>query len=248
MTRRSAATASAAKKARSRRLRFSPKTNEKIAAIATLAARHYRDNGRDFPWRNERDGFRLAVAEILLQKTRAESVVPVYGRIIETYPNAITLASADPGEIEEMLRPLGLSRKRSTQLVGMAGGVVRLGPNVFDDWHKMLEHLPGIGAYGARAIACFGRGQKIGIVDANVARILRRVFRIANDDTRAPIYQRYADAIGVAGPNARATNFGLLDIGAGACTPVPQCDGCPLEPKCLRFGTKAPKRVRAVRF
>ncbi len=237
--RRSGVTANAAKKAPKRPFRFSPKTREKITAVANLAARYYLDNGRDFPWRHERDGFRLAVAEILLQKTRAESVVSVYTRIIEVYPDAIALAGADPREIEELLRPLGLSRKRSIQLVGMAGGVVRLGFDVFDDWQKMLEHLPGIGAYGARAIACFGRGQKIGIVDANVARILRRVFRIANGDVRAPIYQRYADAIGVAGPDARATNFGLLDVGAGVCTPVPHCGSCPLEPQCPRFGTKA---------
>ena len=248
MMRRFGATANAAKKAPKRRFRLSPETREKIATVAILSARYYRDNGRDFPWRHERDGFRLAVAEILLQKTRAESVVPVYARIIATYPNAIALACADPGEIEELLCPLGLSQKRSIQLVGMAGGATRLGPNVFGDWHKMLEHLPGIGAYGARAIACFGRGQKIGIVDANVARILRRVFRIANDDTRAPIYQRYADAIGVAGPDARATNFGLLDIGAGVCTPVPHCGSCPLEPQCPRFGTRALARLRHSRF
>lgn len=239
MTRKFAATASDTKNVRKRRLRFSSKTHEKIAAVANLAAQYYRERGRDFPWRHERDGFRLAVAEILLQKTRAESVVPVYARIIASYPNALALATADSGEIEAMLRPLGLSRKRSMQLIGMAEAVERLGTDVFEDWRETLDCVPGIGAYGARAIACFRCDQKLGIVDVNVARILRRVFRISNGDVRAPIYQRYADAIGAAAPDARATNFGLLDIGAGVCATSPKCVICPLEAHCSRYRVRS---------
>ena len=239
MTRRSAATASAAKNARKRRLRFSPKTRHKIAAVANLASQYYREHGRDFPWRHERDGFRLAIAEILLQKTRAESVVPVYERIITTFRTPKILASADPGEIERILHPLGLSRKRAFQLVGMAEAVGILGSRIFGDWQKLLTLVPGIGAYGARAIACFGGGQRLGIVDANVARILRRLFRIRNDDVRAPIYQRYADELGVVASDTRASNFGLLDIGADICVKVPKCAICPFSRFCLRYGVRS---------
>ncbi len=235
MTRRSAATASAAKNARKRRLRFSPKTRETIAAVANLASQYYREHGRDFPWRHERNGFRLAVAEILLQKTRAESVVPVYERIISVYRTPKILASADPVEIERILRPLGLSRKRSLQLLGMAEGIVRFGPNLFDDWHKTANRLPGVGAYGARAIACFGRDQPVGIVDTNVARILRRVFRIKSTDSRAIIYQHLANTIAESSDDARTMSFGLLDLGAMACLPRPLCEKCPFATFCPRY-------------
>jgi len=40
-------------------------------------------NSRDFPWREEYDPFKVLVSEILLQKTKAENVVPVYNKFIK---------------------------------------------------------------------------------------------------------------------------------------------------------------------
>ena len=120
----------------------------------------------------------------------------------------------------------------------MAEAIPRLGRASFEDWRTLLMTVPGIGAYGARAIACFGGGQPLGIVDANVARILRRLFRIRNDDVRAPIYQRYADELGAVAPDSRAANFGLLDIGAAICVKAPKCAICPLGGVCPRYGVR----------
>jgi A/G-specific adenine glycosylase len=204
--------------------------------VAGDSARYYAEHGRHFPWRDERDPFRMALTEILLQKTRAPSVLEVRRALLEAYPSPVALAKADESEIEALLRPLGLSRKRAAQMVSMAQALVERGDAAFDDWREVLRDVPGIGAYAARAIACFARGEKVGIVDANVARIERRLFRVKSADPRAVIYQRYADAIAEVSDDVRATNFGLLDIGAAICVKKPKCDVCPFQVYCPRYG------------
>jgi A/G-specific adenine glycosylase len=204
--------------------------------VANGAKEFFESEGRTFPWREERDPFKLAVAEILLQKTRASTVVPIYLKITRQHPTPLALSEAKTACIEVQIRSLGLSNKRARQLVSMAGAALKFGPAAFDEWRVLLKDVPGIGAYAARAIACFGRGQAVGIVDANVARILRRIFRVATKDRRAAIYQRLADTVAQASTDARATNFGLLDIGATVCLPRPLCGQCPFESFCPRYG------------
>jgi A/G-specific adenine glycosylase len=187
----------------------------------------------------------LAVAEILLQKTRAPSIKGAYEALILRYSSPEALAEANPADLETLLRPLGLWKKRSAQLVNMGKAAVEVGVEVFSDWRLLRKDVPGIGAYGARAIACFGGGEAVGIVDANIARIIRRLFRIKTHDPRAVTFQHHADHIASACSDVRATNFGLLDIGAAVCTPQPKCTLCPLEPLCPRYGV--PRRVKLVR-
>ncbi len=217
-------------------VRFSRSLRKKIALVAAGAAALYRERGRDFPWRHETNPYQLAVAEILLQRTRAASALPVYETLVRRYPSASSLAIADRSALEETLRPIGLSRKRTLQLRAMAEEIERLGPTVFDDWRTLLSHIPGIGAYGARAIACFSRGERVGVVDANVARIFRRVFRVPSADPRAVLYQHLSDAVALEADDPRATNFGLLDIGAAVCIPKPLCRECPFNSYCSRYG------------
>jgi A/G-specific adenine glycosylase len=222
---------------------LSPKARRRAEEVAFSAATYYRENGRAFPWRNTRDPFHLAVAEILLQKTRAESIVGVYTSLVAEYPTARALSSASHVEVELRLRSLGLSRKRAGQLIGMARIVCEAGDEIFDDWRRLLADAPGLGAYAARAIACFAKGEVIGIVDANVARIERRVFRIAAHDPRARIFQRYADKVALAAIDARETNFGLLDLGALVCLPDPRCEACPLDRICSKYGVNKRSKV-----
>lgn len=222
--------------ARSKRL--PPKSREIARRAAAGSSAYFRKHGRNFPWRTESDPYRLAVAEILLQKTRAASVEAIYSIIVTRWSTANALSDAPTEVIEDLLLPLGLSRKRSIQLVGMASVASSLGPQIFDDWRTLLSDVPGLGAYAARAIACFGRGERVGIVDSNVARIIRRVFRIRTKDARAVTYQRHADELALTADDPREANFGLLDLGAAVCLPKPHCGRCPFDEFCPRYGVK----------
>src|SRR4051794_29785731 len=92
--------------------------------------------GRDFPWRHWQDEYQLAIAEILLQRTQATTISGFIAGFLEKYPSGSTLASADPGELESTLRPIGMQRRRAMALRALA---VSLADEPDLDW----EQRPG---------------------------------------------------------------------------------------------------------
>jgi A/G-specific adenine glycosylase len=201
-----------------------------IAAEAGRAlCSYYRELGRRFPWRSERDPYRVAVAEILLQKTRAEVVVPALKELLDRYPAPAALSAAALEEIESVIRHLGLSNKRAAHLKHLGTYLALHGTGDLADRTTAMR-VPGIGAYGASAIACFAHGRPLGIVDCNSRRIIARVFGVRKQTWRR--LAALADAIALSGGDPRSTNYGLLDLGASVCTRVPKCQACPLKGLC----------------
>ena len=62
-----------------------------------------------YPWRLERDPYRIFVAEVLLQRTKTRQVVPVYENFIKKFPTIQSLANATDYEIIQVIKPLGLA-------------------------------------------------------------------------------------------------------------------------------------------
>ena len=196
--------------------------------IGESAARYYRAAGRRYPWRRDRSWYRMIITEVLLRKTRADAVVTVREELLLKFPNFSALRNGQNQELQDILRPLGLHRLRSIQLLNLAHEMRGKPLSVFRN-HEVSARLPAIGAYSARAIACFGFGTRIGLVDCNTTRILHRVFR-ADGATQSNL-QRLADRL-VSHRSPRASNYGLLDIGALLCRPKPDCNKCPLLRYC----------------
>ncbi|MGL5061109.1 MAG: A/G-specific adenine glycosylase, partial [Microcoleus sp.] len=67
-----------------------------------------RENCRDFPWRRTCDPYAILVAELLLQKTAAATVSPIFQELLDRYPTLVDLAAAPAKEIASLLQPLGL--------------------------------------------------------------------------------------------------------------------------------------------
>jgi len=137
----------------------------------------YEMNGRhDLPWREpERSAFQLLIAEILLQKTRAEAVTGAYVPLMARYPTPEAFVSAPIDEIEGRISSLGLSkraayiRRCSGQLLARHGGTV---PRTRSE----LLDLHGVGEYTARSVLIHTGREGISAVDSNVERLLPRFF------------------------------------------------------------------------
>ncbi len=128
---------------------------------------------RKFAWRDERDPFKILVAEVLLQRSRAGTVARVYDDLFERWPKLADLARASVPQIEAVIRPLGLV-SRATRLKHLAARINELGevPNSQTE----LEALPGVGRYAAgAALATTGRTASAP-VDSVSARVYRRYF------------------------------------------------------------------------
>jgi A/G-specific adenine glycosylase len=201
----------------------------RASRIGAELAEWFARAGRNFPWREWRDEYRLAIAEILLQRTRATTVAEFIGGFIERYPNPSSLAAAAPGELEAALRPIGIQRRRAVLLRAMA---VSLSEQPELDW----ENRPGIGQYISRAIAVGARDAPVAMVDVNFVRITRRAF--GGNWMADYRYDRRLQALAVAivrgGTSPRAVNWAALDLGALVCRPQnPRCPRCPIRFACV---------------
>jgi len=194
-------------------------------------ARH----ARDLPWRRERTPYRVWVAEVMLQQTRAETAVPYYERFLDRFPTVHALAEASQEEVLKAWEGLGYyARARNLhaaarQVVATPGGRC---PDLFDGWLA----LPGVGRYSAGAIASIAFGQDVAAVDGNARRVLCRVFGIREDVTRPEVQRQLESLAADLLPPGRAGAFNeaLMELGAGVCTPrAPCCDCCPLQELCL---------------
>jgi len=187
---------------------------------------------RLFPWRRDKiSAFHVLLAEVLLTRTRAESVAVVIERLWSRYPGPRCLADASIEEIEQIIEPLGL-RKRAGMLRACANEIVKLRGVPTD--RKALMRLPGVGSYVVDAVRVVAFDQAVIPVDAGIGRVLRRVLGYP---TFGPAYadralwdraQRFADP-----GKSRNTTFALLDVGALICLPErPTCNHCPLSRLC----------------
>lgn len=98
-----------------------------------------------------------------------------------------------------------------------------------------LEALPGIGTYTARAVACFGHGQRQPVVDTNVRRVVARL--VHGRAEAAPARATDLDDIAVLAPedHARAVRFSVavMELGALVCVAgTPRCGVCPVRDRC----------------
>ena len=177
-------------------------------------------NGRDLPWRKTRSPYAILVAEVMLQQTQVERVVPRYLAWLERWPDPAALAAASPAEAIREWQGLGYNRRalglhRAAQAIA-AGG-----------WPDDLTELPGVGPYTAAAIRNQAFGEPVLPVDTNVARIQERTgHAFAPKSLQA-----------------------LFDLGATVCLArVPRCAVCPLAGACPSRGRRYEPLRRQSRF
>ncbi len=205
--------------------------------------RWWEKNRRHFPWRETSDPYRVLVAELMLRRTRAPQVVPVYTGFISEFPDAKSLALASGERIREILRPFGLE-KRAGDMVLLARALRDHAGRIPED-PDLLRSLPGVGDYVASAVLCFAFGHPVPVADVNTCRVVCRFFGIttAREARRSGEVRAILQAIAASG-HARESNLALMDLAASICRPgVPVCACCPLEQRCRKGGGPGRSRV-----
>lgn len=195
----------------------------------------YDGNARDLPWRRTRDPFAVWVAEVMLQQTRVETVIPYYARFLARFPDVFALADARLDDVLASWSGLGYYRRARLLHAGamhvrdVHGGVVPSDPIA-------IREIPGVGAYTAGAIASQAFGANEPIVDGNVARFVSRLCAIDVDVKKgeglARVW-RISAALVASVERPGALNNALMEIGATVCVPrEPRCLLCPVRAHC----------------
>ncbi|RXZ65690.1 A/G-specific adenine glycosylase [Pelagerythrobacter rhizovicinus] len=226
--------------------------------VASLLLAWYDAHARDLPWRARPrdpapDPYRVWLSEVMLQQTTVAAVKPYFAAFTSRWPTVEALAVAPEEEVMAAWAGLGYY-SRARNLVKCARAVAERGG--FPETEAELRKLPGLGDYTAAAIAAIAFGRRAVVVDANVERVVARLFAIAEPlpgGRRA--VRAAADAIT---PEESAGDFAqaMMDLGATICTARdPRCLLCPLSARCearrsgepARFPVKTPKKAKPQR-
>jgi A/G-specific adenine glycosylase len=191
---------------------------------------------RRLPWRVEGpeppDPYRVWLSEIMLQQTSCAHAAPYFESFTTRWPTIGALAAAPEGEVMAAWAGLGYYA-RARNLIACARTVARDFEGRFPDTEEGLRKLPGIGRYTAAAIAAIAFGRRAVVVDANVERVVARLFAV---ETGLPAARE--ELYRLAGSITPATGAGdfaqaMMDLGATICTPrSPECGRCPLAFRC----------------
>lgn len=219
----------------------------------------YDRHARDLPWRSPPgtpcpDPYRVWLSEVMLQQTTVAAVKSYFAAFTERWPTVTALASAPSEEVMAAWAGLGYYA-RARNLHACAQAVAARGGQ-FPDTEAELRALPGLGAYTAAAVAAIAFDRRAVVVDANVERVVARLFAIRTPlPNGRPEVRAAAERIT---PDARPGDFAqaMMDLGATVCTPrAPRCLLCPLAAHCAAraagdpqaLPVKAAKKPRSAR-
>jgi A/G-specific adenine glycosylase len=207
-----------------------PWTPSEVRTLRKAVLAFFRRNARPLPWRERRSWYAVLVSEMMLQQTRAESVVPYFNRWMERFPSPEALASADSDAVLSTWQGLGYYA-RARHLQATVREVVEKRGGEAPETAEELETLPGIGPYTAGAVASIAFGRPVPAVDGNVRRVLARL--TDSPDPSPATLRTWARAL-VDPTDPGAFNQGLMEIGARICTPRnPTCGVCSVHSYCL---------------
>ena len=202
-----------------------------------LILKWYDINKRDLPWRQIKNPYNIWVSEIILQQTRMEQGINYYNRFISRFPDLNSLANSEEKDVLLLWQGLGYY-SRARNLHHTAKYIVNELNSKFPETYEELIKLKGIGDYTACAILsiCFDKAHPV--IDANVYRIISRVYEInipININKSRKVFKEKAYEIM---PEARFGDYNqaLMDFGSIICKPLsPLCSSCVISKICSAF-------------
>ncbi|MBO0680785.1 A/G-specific adenine glycosylase [Mycolicibacterium sp. S2-37] len=210
----------------------------------------YEREQRDLPWR--RPGvtpWQILVSEFMLQQTPVARVEPIWLAWIARWPTPSATAQAGAADVLRAWGRLGYPR-RAKRLHECATAIAAEHGDVVPSDVDVLLTLPGVGAYTARAVACFAYRQRVPVVDTNVRRVIARAVHGRPDGPARAGDLDDAAALLPEGVTAPTFSVALMELGATVCTArSPRCGVCPLSHCAWRSlgypaSTAPPRRVQ----
>ena len=192
------------------------------------------------PWQSITDPYAVWVSEIMLQQTQVATVLDRYPKMMKRFPSVVHLARADIDEVLAEWSGLGYY-SRARNLHACAKQVVTQYQGQFPPDPLALEGLSGIGRSTAGAIAAFAFRVRTPILDANVKRVLARLFGISGALQEKKVtdllWQLATELLPPSPKDMPVYTQALMDFGATWCTakqPVclTQKTQCPFEGSC----------------
>lgn len=201
--------------------------------LSPLLRAWFAANRRDLPWRVRYSPYEVWISEIMLQQTQMERAVDYFKRWMRRLPDVAALAAAPEDEVLRLWEGLGYY-SRARNLMAAARRIMEAHNGSFPADPEQIRALPGVGPYTAAAVASIAFGVRVACVDANVERVLSRLFNVETPARREPaagFIRRWALRLVPEG-RARDHNQAMMELGALVCRKAPRCGLCPWSGFC----------------
>lgn len=208
----------------------------------------YQSNQRDMPWRSylksnpsatrNQHAYAVWVSEIMLQQTQVATVIPYYVNWMCTWPCVEALSVASDEVVREKWSGLGYYSRARNLLAGARVVTEKYSGVIPSSSGELRRCIPGIGPYTAAAIASIVFGERVGVVDGNVLRVLSRVRAIGADISSSRVRGVVQELVDVlVDPDTPGDfNQAIMELGALVCTPsTPDCGKCPVQNVCVAY-------------
>jgi len=199
----------------------------------------YSENGRDFPWRKKSaTNYELIMAEVFLQRTKAETVARFLPSFFKKYSSWKQLGDVNEDELQETIKPLGLYNQRGSRLYKLAQEL-KIRKGRFPKERNQVEDISMMGQYITNAFELYILKKRSPLLDVNMARILERFFGKRNladiryDSNLQTLAYRVVDI-----NNSKELNWAILDYASIICKKIrPKCELCVISSQCqyLKF-------------
>ena len=198
------------------------------------------------------DPFPIWTAEVMLQQTRLEVVLPYWRRWMNAFPHLQALAAAQLHDVLLLWQGLGYysrARRLHASAQHLSEAVDLRGP-IADPWPRTLEGwlaLPGIGRSTAGSVLSSAFDLPLPILDGNVQRVLARLLAFGVPPRRqGRLFWRLSGEL-LDPHRPRDFNQALMDLGATVCTPRnPACGRCPWRDWCAAYAAGSPQAFPVV--
>lgn len=196
--------------------------------------------GRCFPWREEEaTNYERIISEVLLQRTRAETVARFYADFFSRFPSWEKLMEATEDDLRQCLSPFGLNKLKAARLHKLAKQI-KSRQGILPDEKDVVRELSLFGPYTANAFELLVLNKPSALLDVNMARLLERYFEPRTlKDYR---FDKQLNAIAKSvtdHPRSKEINWAILDFAAMICTTKnPKCANCLLNYFCYYFNEK----------
>jgi endonuclease-3 len=179
------------------------------------------------------------VLTVLSQSTNDRNRDVAYFRLRERFPDWEMVRDAPVDEVEEAIRPGGISKVKSARIISILGAIASGGPLSLDGLRDMsvpeaqayLVGLPGVGRKTAACVLLFALGMRDVPVDTHVSRVGTRLglFR-----PRAPFAEMHDEMLALTPRGAELElHMNLLRHGRRTChARRPECADCALARMC----------------
>ncbi len=186
------------------------------------------------------NAFELLIATVLSAQTTDVGVNRVTPQLFARYPDARSLASADPADVEKLIVATGFFRQKTRALLGISNALCDRHQGQVPRTMEALVQLPGVGRKTANVVL----GHALGVpglpVDRHVLRVSNRI-GLAHSDDPERVEQQLCGAFP---PSQWTVSSDILILhGRRICKPTPLCDKCMVSSRCdYRWqATAAPK-------